>query len=1015
VATKSGSKAFPPFLLDSVNQCLWRDDARISLAPKAFAVLDYLIEHAGRLVSQDELLQELWPETYVQPEVLRKYILDIRRALGDPPKKPRFVETLPKRGYRFIASIRQEPAVAGPGQPGEPPARLVGREAALSELNACLRAALRGQRQVVFVTGEAGIGKTSVVDVFLQQAAREAGIRVARGQSVEGFAGKEAYYPVLEAFGLFMQSVPGDELVQVLAAHAPTWLIQFPAMVKADQRGILRQEILGATRERMVREICEALEAFTAEQGLILILEDLHLADDSTLDLISALARRRSAARLMLLATYRPVEVILSRSPLRTLKQDLIIHHLCQELNLAPLTLSEVEEYISAEFPQSGLGGRLAGLIHRHSDGNPLFMVALLERLRQQGLIVRHDGCWALAIPPEQMDPGVPETLQQMLEVQLEQLGASGQRLLRTASVCGPRFSAWAAAAVLDADAAGVEESCEDLALRQQFIRRSGTQELADGSISAQYEFKHSLYRDVLYRQLPPHSLRQFHLRLASRMEALAVRPDPALAFEMAAHFEAGRDYERAVRYLILAAGNAAHRYAHADAIQLLRHAIDLLAHLAEGTRSELEIAILERISDVLYAQGEMEQSAEVDYRVAELAARGAFKVAQVNALTRLARALAFLDPERCIVVCERAVDASRTHDDPLLQARAEMLRACWRIVTNGWSREEAEKCAEALARIRSLSDELPAYYEILYAHVQFTQGDYEGACQTAWAGIPKSVENDNLVVYLSAHSSLAQALLYLGRWGDLLQVIATALDVTGRAGNTPWTGIFQAALGWLRFQAGDLAGARQIAESLCSTYTEEPAGQVQTMAMVTAGFVWLESGTHDRALEAFTKVCERQRHPRFFLDWYWRLVARLGLSRAALACGDLPRATAEADTVLEAAMSTADAALQALAWEGKAGVALAGGDCDAATACLNRGFTALQAFAVPFAAWRVHAAAVDVHRRMGNVEAAEHHREQAETMILQLAYSVPEREPLRKSILGAAGAWGLAGSPKRA
>ena len=140
-----------------------------------------------------------------------------------------------------------------------------------------------------------------------------------------------------------------------MAAQAPTWLIQFPFLVKPEQRDALLQEILGATRERMVREFCEAIEALTATQPLILILEDLQWVDDSTLDLISALARRRGPAQFLLLATYRLVDVILSRSPLKMLKQDLLIHHLCHEVGLDRLTGLEIEQYLAAEFPQRAL------------------------------------------------------------------------------------------------------------------------------------------------------------------------------------------------------------------------------------------------------------------------------------------------------------------------------------------------------------------------------------------------------------------------------------------------------------------------------------------------------------------------------------------------------------------------------------------------------------------------------------------------------------------------------------
>jgi len=98
-------KSFQSFRLDTANQCLWRGQERVPIAPKAFDVLRYLVENPGRLVTQDEVLEKLWPETYVNPEVFRKYILDIRKILGDRPDKPEFIETVTKRGYRFIAPV----------------------------------------------------------------------------------------------------------------------------------------------------------------------------------------------------------------------------------------------------------------------------------------------------------------------------------------------------------------------------------------------------------------------------------------------------------------------------------------------------------------------------------------------------------------------------------------------------------------------------------------------------------------------------------------------------------------------------------------------------------------------------------------------------------------------------------------------------------------------------------------------------------------------------------------------
>ncbi len=998
-------KSFPPFRLDQTNQCLWRDEERILLAPKVFSVLQMLVENAGRLVSQDEILEGLWKDTYVQPEVLRKYILEIRRVLEDPPKNPQFIATHPKRGYQFIApvtelkpavsagGVRRGPAVAGDGN-------VVGRSRTLEELNGYLDAALGGNRQIVFVTGEPGIGKSTLADAFQIECEAQSGLSVARGQCMEGFGGKEAYYPVLDALGQWMSGPDSEVVVETLARVAPAWLVQFPGAVKPERREALQREILGATRERMVREFCEAIESLTAQHPLVLILEDLHWVDSSTLDLISALGRRRGTAKLMLVATYRPVEVILSGSPLKSLKQDLLVHRLCREIALERLTESEVEEFLAAKFHGSGLPKLLAALIHRRSDGNPLFMVALVEQLVEKGLIREDRGRWLATGRMDRLDSDVPETLRQMLEAQIEHLGALEQSVLRAASVAGRRFSAWAVSAALSGDAASVEEVCEGLALRQQLLRRCGVQELPGGSASAQYEFRHILYREALDAQLPASQRRQFHLQIASRMEGLLTDADPSLAAELASHFEAGHDYKRAIQYLVLTAGNAARRYAHTESVQLLRQALDLLPHLVASSRAALEIQILERVSDALYAQGEMEQSGDVDQRAAELSAQAGLKAAQVNALTRLARVLAFRDPDRCITVCERALEVSRTHDDPLLEARAEMLAACWRIVTNGWSAQDARICEAARERIRGMSNEVPAYYEILYAHVESVLGRHEDACRTAHAGISSSLENDNLVVYLSAHSSLAQAQLHLGKWGEELRVIAAAQAAVEKNGNAPWRGIFQGLLAWLKLQACDFAGAAALADTLLASHPEEPAGQVRTMAMVTSGFAALAAGEAERAAEVFSKVCARELRPRFFMDWYWRMFARLGLSHSLLAQGRDQEAAAEASALVEAAQSTADPAFKAIAWRLAACIAIQRSDWDAAWKALNQAFSILHVHPAPPVEWRLHATASELHGRTGDGEAAAHHRARAAAILLDLAHSIPAEEPLHDALL---------------
>jgi DNA-binding winged helix-turn-helix (wHTH) protein len=338
--------------LDLAGERLWRGTAALRLRRTSLAVLRYLVAHPGQVVTREELFATVWPETTVSDSVLMVCINELRTALGDLAQTPRYIETVHRRGYRWIGTLpRTAPSAAAATPQPHPsdlrPPLVVGREAACAQLHAWLAQARQGVRQVGFVTGEAGIGKTTVVDAFLGQVAQAPDLWLARGQCVEHYGVGEAYQPVLEALGQLGRGPDGAPLVAGLAQYAPTWLVQMPALLAADALEAVQRRVLGATRERMLRELAEALEALTIERTLVLVLEDLHWSDAATLDLVGYLARRRASARLLVLGTYRPVKVIVRAHPLHALKLDLTLHRQCTELPLQLLTVADVAQYLN--------------------------------------------------------------------------------------------------------------------------------------------------------------------------------------------------------------------------------------------------------------------------------------------------------------------------------------------------------------------------------------------------------------------------------------------------------------------------------------------------------------------------------------------------------------------------------------------------------------------------------------------------------------------------------------------
>jgi DNA-binding winged helix-turn-helix (wHTH) protein len=415
---------FDAYRLEVNNAQLWCGAQALRLTAKAFHVLRYLVEHAGQLVTKEALFEAIWPETVVSEGVLTNCIGELRKVLGDAAQAPRFIATVHRRGYRFIAPVTligpsgpaaHTTSAAAPVSPAPPPL-LVGREAEMHALRQWLAQVRQGQRHVVFVTGEAGIGKTTLVDAFLGTIAGAAPILVAWGQCIAQYGAGEAYLPVL----------------------------------------------------------AEALEVVTAEQLLVLVLEDLHWSDHATLDLLAWLARRREPARLLLLGTYRPVEVIVHGHPLRALKQDLGLHRQCVELRLEGLSEAAVAAYLTARFPGFSLPAGLVHVLHRHTEGQPLFMIQAVDSWVQHGWATEVAGEWVMQVGVEAVEPGVPVSVWQMILQQFDGLSPAEQGVLEAASAVGVEFTTAAVAAGVESPIGPVEERCEALVRRGQFLRGCG-------------------------------------------------------------------------------------------------------------------------------------------------------------------------------------------------------------------------------------------------------------------------------------------------------------------------------------------------------------------------------------------------------------------------------------------------------------------------------------------------------------------------------------------------------------
>lgn len=590
------TSSFGPFDLDEGNARLSRDGRPLSLTPKAFSVLCALARQPGQLLTKDALLDAVWGHRHVSESVLKTTISELRAALGDDAKSPRYIETASRRGYRFIGTAA--PSIAGVPESApaiETTARggMIGRQAALETLRALWRKGLAGQRQIVWITGEAGVGKTTLIQEFLSEIDP---MMWSHGQCVEQYGAGEPYLPVLEGLGVLCQRDP--ELPAKLRAAAPTWLMQMPKYCSEADRATLRQELAGATQERMMRELREATDPYSMSHPLLFVTEDLHWSDRATLRLLDYLARSREPARGMWLSSFRLTEVMGAEDhPLRALRHELRLHKQVTEISLDSFSELDVGDYLKQRFPDLAVDEPFVRTLHQHTDGLPLFVVNAVDDLLAQGALDKGTLLEGDSVTRLQ----VPENLAGVIAKQLGRLGADQRRMLEAASVCGFEFRPRVVAEALGIESDAVAAQCEQLASSQQWLRALDVSRLADGTLDARYAFLHALYKRALYQGIGAMTRANLHQRIAAALERgreIDMHVTPA---ELASHYELAHEFISAARHYIDAAESAQQAFAPAEALALTEHGSSLLGRVADSptrTQMELRLSLLRAVLD---------------------------------------------------------------------------------------------------------------------------------------------------------------------------------------------------------------------------------------------------------------------------------------------------------------------------------------------------------------------------------------------------------------------------------
>lgn len=577
---------FDNFELDEANACLLREGKAVPLPPTPFAVLCALARRPGSLLTKNALLDEVWGHQFVSESVLKTAISELRTALQDDARQPRFIETVSRRGYRFIAAVVARSAVRpGPETFSERRTQsFIGRAEALARLEGAWQRACDGRRMVVWVAGEPGIGKTTLIEHFVAGLGDAA---CARGQCVEQYGAGEPYLPVLEALAELCRK--DSSVAPLLRAAAPTWLLQLPWLSTVEERDALRRELAGVSPDRMLREIGEVFDRYSEHRPLLLVTEDMHWSDRATIHLMDFIARRRGSGRLMWLASFRLAEVVVLDHPLSSLRQELRVHGLCEEIVLDPFSEREVAEYVAGRSPSMAADEAFVHALHERTDGVPLFVSHVLND------IITHAPRYGKDAPDDAdrlARMSVPENLAAIIDHYIAKLPEDHRALLAAAAVCGVEFGVSKLSHVLERDVASVGQTCEELAREQFWLVAPATEESQDGP-EPPYAFRHALFRQVLYQRMAPSVRAQLHRKVGAALERERAAGAPVTAAQLAIHFERGREPTAALRYYAEAAEAALAHFSPDECMSLTEHGLEVLAQVPQGTeRNALEISL---------------------------------------------------------------------------------------------------------------------------------------------------------------------------------------------------------------------------------------------------------------------------------------------------------------------------------------------------------------------------------------------------------------------------------------
>jgi predicted ATPase len=908
--------------------------------------------------------------------------------------------TAKDREHRYSSAADLFAAIEELGKPApqplprmeeRPPEPVFGRDKELHRLAEFLQSADNGAGRVVMISGGPGIGKTALTRNFVYAARRDHGrLVLLRGACVEHYGTGEAYLPFLDALGALLQN--SSRAVAVFRLHAPTWCLQFPAVFsRAAMEHILR-EATGATKDRMLRELGEALSALAAETPVLLVLEDIHWADPASVDMLRHLAERAHNQRLMIVATARREDIERSNPTLKQCYTEMHARGVCREIELPALGSADIAAYLNAHFAPNEFPPGLAEVIHLKSEGHPLFATGAIQILAERGDIGRANGAWKLNLPLAQVEVDVPASVRSMIEKKVGLLTDEQRQALVYASIEGEEFTSTVLAVLLEADELELEERLDKIGKVHRLIYANKEQEFPDGSIATVYRFSHALYQYFLYDQLLIKRRVFLHRRAGETLERLHTGHRGAVAGQLATHFERGRDFAKAIDYWLEAGATALSRYANPEAVAHFTQGLELVEKLAGDQQAQRKSVLLQRRAAAQTVLSRWKE-AHADYLSMRDACRAAGDAeGECRALIGIC---GVAQSARDIESMERYNPEARALAERIgsqsLIAEANNAWAIYQMVCGSLSEAEAS-FDRAIPMARALNHRPALANGLTFRGIaHFWRSDYAIAESVHAEAVALAAESRDGFHLPLALYFLGLTLTNRGRISEAMKSMQDGLDLAKRNNNALALSRIPNGIGWLWRETGDLAKAIEFNKGCVEITQRTKAAEAEANALLNLVFDYLEAGQPAQAAGALERIYPLYEREKWNRWRFYGIRHQAAQAEYWLARRELDKAEEHARVLLANAGENRVAKYIAIARRLIAEIAAASGDLNRAEEELAQSLEPYATHPMPLVEWRNHLALARLLAARNRPAAARQAFERADILLRGLAATITD------------------------